>query len=110
MNRLFGDAEEGGHFFVEEAAAGAIGLHPFAVNDELRDGAFADVFEQGVDGTGGALDVDFGVRDGVPGEEALGFAAVAAPVGGINEELHAGIISRDVVGLQAVCGCCDSQR
>jgi hypothetical protein len=37
------DAEEGGHFVVEEALAGFVGLDPFSVEDELGDGALADV-------------------------------------------------------------------
>src|SRR5438270_8602710 len=34
----FCDAEALGHFFVEEAFAGAVGLDPFSVNDELGAG------------------------------------------------------------------------
>jgi hypothetical protein len=88
-----GDAEEFGHFVVEEALAGFVGLDPFAVEDKLGDAAFAGLGDDGVGGSGDAFDVDFGVGDFVLGEEALGLAAVAAPVGGINEKLHRGIIS-----------------
>ena len=49
----FGDAEELGHLVVEEAVAGAVGLDPFAVDDELRDGALAYVGEDEVGGAGG---------------------------------------------------------
>ena len=66
---------------MKEATAGAIGLDPFAVEDELRDGALAGVGDDLVGCTGGALDVDFGEGDGVAGEKAFGLAAVAAPVG-----------------------------
>jgi len=79
--RLFGDAEELSHFLVQEAAAGTVGLNPFAVEDELRDGALADLGDDLVGGAGGALDVDLGEGDGVAGEKTLGLAAVAAPVG-----------------------------
>ena len=80
--------EEGGHFVVEEAVAGAIGLNPFAVEDELGDGALAGVGDDLGGGAGGGLDVDLGVGDGVGGEETLGLAAVAAPGGGVDEEFH----------------------
>jgi hypothetical protein len=35
---------------VKEAVAGAVGLYPFAVDDELRDGALADIGEDEVRG------------------------------------------------------------
>ena len=66
---------------MKEALAGAVGLDPFAVDDELGDGTFADVAEDLVGGAGGLLDVDFLKGDLVLGEEALGFAAIAAPGG-----------------------------
>ena len=66
---------------MEEALAGFVGLDPFAVEDELGDGALAYVGDDEVGGAGGVLDVDLGVGDVVGGEEALGFAAVAAPGG-----------------------------
>jgi len=57
----FGDAEEFGHFFVEEALARFVGLDPFAVEDELRDAALAGLGDDFVGGAGGGFDVDFGV-------------------------------------------------
>ncbi len=66
---------------MQETVPGAIGLDPFAVKDELRDGALAGVGDNLVGGTGGALDVDLCEGDFVPGEKAFGLAAVAAPVG-----------------------------
>jgi hypothetical protein len=86
------DSEEGGHFVVEEALAGAIRLDPFSVKDELRDGALAYVAENLVGGAGSGFDVDLFVGDGVLGEEALGFAAVAAPGRGVYEEFHDSIL------------------
>ena len=73
------DAEEFGHLVVEEAEAGLVGLDPFAVEDELGDGSLAYVGDDFVGCTGGVFDVDLGEGDVVGGEEALGFAAVAAP-------------------------------
>jgi len=75
------DAEAIGHFLIEEAATGAVGLHPFAIDDELRDGALADVAKDLFGGAGCFFDVNFGVGNAVLFEEALGFAAVAAPDG-----------------------------
>ena len=60
--------------------AGAVGLNPLAVEDELGDGTFAGVGDDLFGGAGGGFDVDFGEGDGMGGEETLGFAAVAAPV------------------------------
>ena len=90
---LGGDAEEFGHFLMEEALAGAVGLDPFAVEDELGDGLFAYVAENFVGCAGGVLDVDFFEGDVVLGEEALGFTAVAAPCCGVDGEIHRSIIA-----------------
>ena len=85
-------AKEGRHFVVEEAMAGTVGLDPFSVDDELRDGTLANVGDDLFGGAGRALDVDLCVSDGVPGEEALGLAAVAAPGCGVNEKFHESIL------------------
>jgi hypothetical protein len=77
---------------VEEALARAVGLDPFAVEDELRDGSLADVGDDLGGGAGGALDVDFLVGDLMGGEEAFGFAAVSAPGRGVEEEFHGSIL------------------
>jgi hypothetical protein len=77
-------AEELGHLVVQEASAGTVGLDPFAVDDELGDGPFAYVGEYFVGGAGGVLDIDLFEGDVVLGEEALGFAAVAAPGGRVH--------------------------
>ena len=64
---------------MEKTPSGAVGLDPFAVDDELGDGALAYVGEDQVGGAGSGLDVDLLVGDVVRGEETLRFAAVAAP-------------------------------
>ena len=73
------DTEEFSHLVVEEASAGAVWLDPFAVDDELRDGAFAYVRQNQVCGAGSGLDVDLLEGNVMRGEETLRFAAVAAP-------------------------------
>ena len=78
---LFSDAEERRHFLMQKAVARAVGLNPFAVEDELRDGALAGVGDDLVGCAGSALDIDLSEGDGVAGEKALRLAAVAAPVG-----------------------------
>ncbi len=70
------DAEQYGHFLVEESISGSIRLHPFAVDDELRDSAFAGVRDHFLRRTGRGLDVDFGMGNVVALEKAFGFAAV----------------------------------
>ena len=83
-----GDAEELGHFVVEEAIAGFVGLHPLAVDDELRDGSLAGVLDDELGGPWCVLDVDLFEGDVVGGEEALRFAAVTAPGGRVDGEIH----------------------
>jgi hypothetical protein len=74
-----GQAKAGSHLRVEEAAAGAVGLNPLAINNELRNSAFADVGEDFFSGAGGLLDVDFGVGNLVGIKEALGLTTVTTP-------------------------------
>lgn len=97
---LHGDVEEFRHLFVEESAAGAVGLDPLAVEDELGDGLFADVFEDLVGGAGDDFDVDLVVGDVVLGEEALGFPAVAAPGSGVDGQLHKDSLREERSGIQ----------
>jgi hypothetical protein len=89
---LCGDAEESRHLFVEEALARAIRLDPFAVEDKLRDGMFADVGEELVSGAGRGVDIDLFVGDGPVVKKAFGSAAVAAPGGRIDEKFHRSIL------------------
>ena len=72
---------------------GFVGLDPLAVEDELRDAALAGLGDHLVGGAWGGFDVDLGVGNRVSRKKALGFAAVAAPVSGINEKLHRGIVA-----------------
>jgi hypothetical protein len=78
----------------EQAAAGGVGLEPFAVDDQLRDGALADVANDFIGGGGVGVDVDFGVLDTVGVEKLFGCAAISAPVGCINLDLHPVIVLR----------------
>jgi len=94
-----GQSEALRHFGVEEAAAGAVGLDPFAVDDELRDGPFSDVGEDFFGGAGGFFDVNFGVGDFVDFEEAFGLTTVTAPGSGVNEDLHRCSSYRNKAGL-----------
>jgi len=83
---------------MQEAEARLVWLNPFAIENELRDGALAGVGDDRIGGTGRGFDVDFGVGDVVLGEEALGFAAIAAPVCGINKKLHRDIVADSRTG------------
>jgi hypothetical protein len=73
------DAQALGHFVIQEAFAGAVGLDPFAVNHELRDGALTRLLDHFIGGSGRAFDIDFLERDTVLLQEAFGFAALRAP-------------------------------
>jgi hypothetical protein len=76
------------HLLVEEAMAWAIGLNPFAIDDELRDGTLAHVLDQLFCGSRSGLDIDLGIGDLVFVEESFGFAAIAAPCSGIDQHMH----------------------
>ena len=75
------DAKKFRHFLVQKSVTRTVRLDPFAIEDELGDGALAGVGDDEVCRAWGGLDVDFLERDVVRGEEALGFAAVATPGG-----------------------------
>ena len=78
---------------MQETFPGSIGLDPFSIQNELWDRALAGVGNDLRCSAWGGFDVDFGVGDGVLAEEALGLAAVAAPVGGIDKKLHVLIVA-----------------
>ena len=78
---------------MQKTTAGTVGLYPLAVEDELGDGALADVLFDFIGGAGGGLDVDFGEGDVVGGEEALRLAAVAAPGGRVDKQGHGSILA-----------------
>ena len=63
----------------EQAAARRVGLEPLAVDDQLRNGALADVANDFGRGGRIGVDVDLGVGNAVGVEKLLGSAAVAAP-------------------------------
>ena len=86
-------AEEFGHLVVQEALAGLVGLDPLAVEDELRDAAFAGLGDDLVGGAGGRFDVDLGEGNRMRGEKALGLATVAAPIGRIDKKIHRDIVA-----------------
>jgi hypothetical protein len=67
------------HFIVQKAFAWPIGLHPFAIDDELGDSAFSRPPDNFFGGAGCAFDIDFLVVDVVALEEAPGLAAIATP-------------------------------
>jgi hypothetical protein len=77
---------------VQEALAWTIGLNPFAIDYELRDGTLAHVPDELFCGPGAGLDIDLGIGDLVFVEETLSLAAIAAPCSGINQHMHCSII------------------
>jgi hypothetical protein len=84
-----GNAQALGHLFVEEAFALAVGLHPFAVNDELGDGATSrPPPERRGTKWSSRLANDFLERQVVLLQEALGQATVRTPESGIDEDFH----------------------
>lgn len=82
------DTETLVHFLVEKSAAWAVGLNPFAVDNKLRDGPLASVLYDFIHRARGGLNVYLGIRDVVLGQKALGFAAIGAPLGRVNGEVH----------------------
>jgi hypothetical protein len=87
------DAKKFRHFLVEKAMACAVGLNPFAIEDELRTGPLAHLPDHFLRGSGAGLDIDFGISDLVLFKEAFGFAAIAAPRRGIDQHMHPYIIA-----------------
>ena len=77
---------------MQEALAGSIGLNPLSVEDELWDGALAGVRDDFVGCSGGGLDVDLGIGNGMGGEETFGLAAIATPWGGVDDQFHGSIL------------------
>ena len=78
----------------EEPATGDVRLEPLAVDDELGNGALADLADEFGGSCGILVDIDFGVPDAVSIKKLLGGAAVAAPPGRINLDYHANIVLR----------------
>jgi hypothetical protein len=86
------DAQLCFHLLIEKSLAGTVGLHPFTVNDELRDSALSNLADQLFRRTRGGRNVDLFVGDVVLVQEAFGFAAVWAPESGVNNKLHTPIL------------------
>ena len=76
----------------EQAAAGLGGLEPFAIDDELGDGALADVIDDFGRGGRVGVNIDLGIGDSVLIEKLLGGTAIAAPCGGVNLHVHKQIL------------------
>ena len=70
-----------GRLFVEKAFALAVRLEPFAIDDQLRDGALASSFDHFLGGSGSAFDIDVLEGNIVLFQEAFGFATIRAPEG-----------------------------
>ena len=77
-----------GHLFIKKALARSVGLHPFPVNDKLRDGTLTGLGHHFCGRAGRIFDIDFREGNLVFLQEALGQAAVGAPEGRINEQFH----------------------
>ena len=83
--RLF-DTQALGHLLIEEPLARAVGLHPLAVNDELRDGAFAGTSDDFVGRARSGFNINILEWDVITLQEALGYATVRAPEDRIKYE------------------------
>jgi predicted cupin superfamily sugar epimerase len=79
-------------FVVEQSAARLVGLKPLPIDDQLRNGPFADVSNQLVGGAGVLVDIDFGVGNAVRIKKLLGCATIAAPRSRINLHVHTTIL------------------
>jgi hypothetical protein len=87
-----GDTEELSHFLVEKPFAYTVGLDPFTVENELRDGPFAHMADDFLCRPGVGLDINFGIGNLVLFKEPFSFAAIAAPRSGIDQNMHPSII------------------
>ena len=76
----------------KQAAAGAVGLKPFAVNDHLRNGALAHAPDDLIGGSRVLIDVDFRIGDAVFVKKLLRRPAVAAPGCRIHPHVHDAIL------------------
>src|SRR3984957_3129478 len=77
---------------MQKALPGAVRLDPFSVQHKLRDGPLAYVTHNFLSRARGIFYIDLGVGDLVLIEEPFGFAAIAAPRSGINQQFHLLII------------------
>ena len=68
-------------------------LDPLSIEDKLRDRAFTRVGNDLLCGAGRLFDIDFRVGNCVLVEKTLRLAAIATPVGGIDNKLHVLIVA-----------------
>lgn len=85
-------AEPDRHLFAQKASAWTVGLHPFAVDHELRNRALADVPDKLLGGARRRLDINFGIGDLMLLEESFGLAAIPAPRCGVELHIHPSMI------------------
>jgi hypothetical protein len=81
----------------KKAKAGPIGLKPLAIEDELGNGAFANVLDDLGGSARDGFDIHFGKLNLVLIEVALHFTAVLAPWGRVEEHSHRGILAANAV-------------
>jgi len=79
------DAEQLAHLVVQKSFPGTIGLHPCPVDYELRDRALSRPSNHLFRCTWRGFDIDLAIEDVVLGQETLGFAAVGAPLTGVEK-------------------------
>src|SRR5579859_5633107 len=88
----FRDAKAHMKLFVEQAATWLVGLEPFSIDHQLRNGALADMANNLSRGRRIGIHIDFGVFNPVVIEKLFGRPAISAPCGGINLHLHTPIL------------------
>lgn len=86
---------------MQKALTGAIRLNPFAVEDKLRDSAFADVPKNLIGSAWNLLDVDLGVGNRMFVQKTFSLAAITAPYSGVDLQIHNLILLFLVVAHQS---------
>ncbi|SRR5258708_29766638 len=84
----FLDSQPFRHFLVKKSAPGHVGLHPFAIDHELRDSALAGVLYDFSRRTWSALDVDLLIGNVVLREKTLRLAAIGTPGSRVHNKVH----------------------
>jgi hypothetical protein len=78
------NSEKLGHFIILKSLSGNVGLHPRAIDHELRNGPLAGALDHFLRRAGRLFNIDLIVGDVVLGKPALRDMAVAAPGSGID--------------------------
>jgi 3-methyl-2-oxobutanoate hydroxymethyltransferase len=78
---------------VKKALSWFVRLDPLSIEDKLGDGTLTGVGDDLLCGAGRLFDIDLGIGNCVQVKKALGVAAVAAPVSGIDKKLHVPIVA-----------------